>query len=225
MMAPPRIMNLLVLSTNLALAQEIQESLAAHGVTVRCASNPGEFFTMLQNFPADMLLLTGAVGLTVCQELRATGSQLPIMLLVDQDDREARITMLDVGASDLVHWPMQANEFLLLIRSQLSRIRTVNDPCLRFQDLSLNLQTREVRRAERVIDLTSKEFDLLKMFLERAQLVLTREQILQEVWGNEFSGESNIIEVYIRYLRLKIEKEGEKKIIQTIRGVGYALRE
>ncbi len=163
-------------------------------------------------------------GLSFCAKLRRNGMQFPILLLVMKDGVDDRVTCLEAGADDYYLKPYQGDTFMRLVQHYL-RIEVLPQKVLRYGNLKLDLGLRQASRNGRTIDLTTKEFDLLKYLMENAREVLKREQILENVWGYDFGGESNVIEVYIRYLRLKIEEEGEKRLIQTVRGVGYVLRE
>lgn len=169
-------------------------------------------------------MLAGESGLGLCTHLRKAGAQMPVLVLMARDTVDDRVACLESGADDYFLKPYRSDDFLQLVRLYLHP-----DPSgveqLRFGDLVLDLTTRRVLRHTQVIDLTMKEFELLKYLMEHPREVLTREQILENVWGYDFMGESNVIEVYIRYLRLKIEDEGQKRLIQTVRGVGYVLRE
>jgi DNA-binding response OmpR family regulator len=136
-----------------------------------------------------------------------------------------RVAGLDAGADDYVVKPFSIEELLARIRAHLRRTQETNEDILQFGDLSLNRLTRQVYRGNRSIELTAKEFDLLEYLISHPRQVLTREQILTKVWGYDFMGDSNIIEVYIRYLRLKLEENQEQRLIHTVRSVGYALRE
>jgi DNA-binding response OmpR family regulator len=149
---------------------------------------------------------------------------MPVVLLMARDSVDDRVACLEAGADDYFLKPYRTEEFLKLVQLYLQP-DTVSAEQLRFGELVLDLATRRALRYGRAIDLTMKEFELLKYLMEHPREVLTREQILENVWGYDFMGESNVIEVYIRYLRLKIEDEGEKRLIQTVRGVGYVLRE
>ncbi|MGF1495017.1 MAG: response regulator transcription factor NblR [Microcoleaceae cyanobacterium] len=163
-------------------------------------------------------------GLSLCRRLRVLGYHNPILVFMARDTVEDRVACLESGADDYFVKPYQTERFLQLINLYLqSRPHTTEQ--LRFGELVLDLSTRRALRNGRAIELTMKEFELLKYLMEHPREVLTREQILENVWGYDFLGESNVIEVYIRYLRLKIENEGEKRLIQTVRGVGYVLRE
>lgn len=168
--------------------------------------------------------LSGESGLKLCTQIRSTGSRVPILLLMARDTVEDRVACLECGADDYFLKPYRAEPFLQMVRLYLEPKTSATEQ-LRFGDLVLDLTTRRAVRGGRTIDLTMKEFELLKYLMMHPREVLTREQILENVWGYDFMGESNVIEVYIRYLRLKIEDEGEKRLIQTVRGVGYVLRE
>lgn len=169
-------------------------------------------------------MLAGESGLSLCSNLRKMGNQMPMLLLMARDTVEDRVACLESGADDYFLKPYRSDEFLQLIRFYLQPTKAETDQ-LRFGDLILDLATRRGVRNGRTLELTVKEFELLKFFMEHPREVLSREQILENVWGYDFLGESNVIEVYIRYLRLKIEREAEKRLIQTVRGIGYVLRE
>lgn len=150
---------------------------------------------------------------------------MPVLLLSDGDAISERAAGLEVGADDYMVPPYSAEELLERVQCQLRRFHNRGGGLLRLADLTLNTGSREVRRAGRSIELTAREYDLLLFLLERAGEILSREQILQGVWGEHFDSESNVVEVYIRYLRLKIERPGEKKLIHTVRSVGYSLHD
>jgi two-component system, OmpR family, response regulator NblR len=169
-------------------------------------------------------MLGGESGLWFCSRLRAIGVRIPVLMLMAKDSVEDRVACLESGADDYFLKPYRTDDFLKLVRFYLQP-DTQSSEKLKFGDLVLDLSMRRALRNGRAIDLTMKEFELLKYLMEHPREVLTREQILENVWGYDFVGESNVIEVYIRYLRLKIEDEGEKRLIQTVRGVGYVLRE
>lgn len=169
-------------------------------------------------------MLAGESGLWFCNRLRSLGNRVPVLLMMARDSVDDRVACLEAGADDYFLKPYRTEEFLRLVRLYLQPDNPASER-LRFGDLILDLVTRRALRNGRAIDLTMKEFELLKYLMEHPREVLTREQILENVWGYDFVGESNVIEVYIRYLRLKIEDEGEKRLIQTVRGVGYVMRE
>ena len=170
-------------------------------------------------------MLPGISGLEICKRLRQTGDRVPIILLTAKDEIGDRVAGLDAGADDYIVKPFSLEELLARVRAHLRRTQEDSPDVLQFSDLKLNRSTREVTRDKRHMELTAKEFDLLEYLMSHPRQVLTRDQILERVWGYDFLGDSNIIEVYVRYLRLKLEAEGEKRLIQTVRGVGYTLRE
>jgi two-component system, OmpR family, response regulator NblR len=169
-------------------------------------------------------MLAGESGLSLCKNLRSSGMVSPVLVLMARDTIDDRVACLEAGADDYILKPYRPEDFLKLIRLYLKPDVDTTEQ-LRFGDLVLDIATRRAIHNARMIDLTMKEFELLKFLMEHPREVLTREQILENVWGYDFMGESNVIEVYIRYLRLKIEDEGQKRLIQTVRGVGYVLRE
>ena len=169
-------------------------------------------------------MLGGESGAKLCNYLRETGTWVPILLLMARDTVDDRVACFEAGADDYFLKPYRSEDFLRLVRLYLHPDPSGTEQ-LRFGELVLDLATRRALRDGRIIDLTMKEFELLKYLMEHPREVLTREQILENVWGYDFMGESNVIEVYIRYLRLKLEDEGQKRLIQTVRGVGYVLRE
>ena len=163
-------------------------------------------------------------GLDLCRRLRDEQNRVPILLMMNQDELSDRIACLEAGADDYFLSPYRSDEFIRRVNAYLKPSASSGEQ-LRFADLVLDLTQRHVVRGDRVIELTMKEFELLKYLMEHPREVLTRKQILESVWGYDFIGESNVIEVYIRYLRLKIDSENEKRLIQTVRSVGYVLRE
>jgi two-component system, OmpR family, response regulator NblR len=167
---------------------------------------------------------TGKLGFDLCRELRSTGERTPVLLLVEQETVEERVACLEAGADDYLLKPYQREKLLTQINLYLQPTVNVSGQ-LRFGELVLDLGTRQVIRNEQVIDLTMKEFELLKYLMSNPQQIITREEIIENVWGYDYRGESNVIEVYIRYLRLKMESQNHKRLIQTVRGIGYVLRE
>ncbi|KKI99249.1 response regulator transcription factor NblR [Prochlorothrix hollandica] len=223
----PTPLTILVVEPDVLLAQQIVQDLeeSGYGTTVVSTFTSGLSHS-LQQQPALVVidrLLAGESGLRLCNELRQQGYRSPVLLLMAHDSLDDRVACLQSGADDYILKPYRSDTFLQLVRLHLQPDASAQEQ-LRFSDLTLDLATRRVLRQGRAIDLTMKEFELLKYLMEHPREVLTREQILENVWGYEFMGESNVIEVYIRYLRLKIEDEGEKRLIQTVRGVGYVLR-
>jgi DNA-binding response OmpR family regulator len=170
-------------------------------------------------------MLPGIDGLTVCRRLR-TASDVPILILTAKDAVADRVAGLDAGADDYLAKPFSFDELLARIRAVLRRRQpAAAEEELTFADLRLNPNTHEVFRGDRLVSLTAREFELLLLFMQHPRQVLTRDTLYDRIWGYDFGGESNIIEVYIRYIRSKLEEEGEARLIQTVRGVGYALRQ
>jgi two-component system, OmpR family, response regulator NblR len=168
--------------------------------------------------------LPGESALALVPQLRAVGCMAPILLLMSSDAIADRIVCLESGADDYFLKPYYAPKFLHTIGLYLHSNVSVGEQ-LRFGDLVLDFVTHRVSRNERTIELTVKEFELLRYLMSHPEIELTREQILENVWGYDFLGASNVIEVYVRYLRLKLEKDGGKRLVQTVRGVGYVLRD
>jgi two-component system response regulator MprA len=171
------------------------------------------------------IMLPAIDGIEVCKALRDAGFDMPILMLTARDAVRDRVAGLDAGADDYLVKPFAFDELLARIRALLRRRAAAEEEVLQFADLTLRPATREVTRGGRLIDLTAREFDILETFMRHPRQVLTREQLYERIWGYDFSGESNIIEVYIRYLRAKLEANGEPRLIHTVRGVGYVLRE
>lgn len=213
---------------NLARFLELELKTEGYDITVAKDGLSG-LMAARENVPDLILLdwmLPGMTGVEVCRRLRATGAELPVIMLTAKDEIQDRVQGLDAGADDYVVKPFSVEELLARIRAHLRRNQSDEKETLRFEDLRLNRTTREIYRGDRLIELTVKEYDLLEYLLSHAKQVLTRNQILERVWGyDETMGDSNVIEVYVRYLRLKLEAEGESRIIHTVRGVGYVLKE
>lgn len=218
----------LVIETDETLATQVSLDLQASGYEAVVARDADSGIQNLRDrHPALIVvdrMLAGESGLNLCNYLRQTGAREPMLVLMARDTVDDRVACLESGADDYFLKPYRSEEFLKLVRLYLQTEPNVTEQ-LRFGDLVLDLGTRRAIRYGKAIDLTMKEFELLKYLMEHPREVLTREQILENVWGYDFLGESNVIEVYIRYLRLKIEDESQKRLIQTVRGVGYVLRE
>ncbi|NJL85917.1 MAG: response regulator transcription factor [Leptolyngbyaceae cyanobacterium SM1_1_3] len=211
------------------LAKFVQMELSYEGYEVSVANDGLAGLMAARDQEPNLVILDwmmpGLSGVEVCRRLRSTGGKMPIILMTAKDSIEDRVAGLDAGADDYVVKPFSIEELLARVRAHLRRNEPTEAEGFQFEDLSLNTKTREVFRGERNIELTAKEFDLLEYLISHPRQVITRDRILEEVWGYDFMGDSNIIEVYIRYLRLKLEAEGEKRLIQTVRGVGYVLRD
>ena len=211
------------------LAGFIAEELILEGYQVTIATNGLDGLTMARNLQPDLLILDwmlpGISGLDLCMRLRSTGIEVPIIMLTAKDEISDRVAGLNAGADDYVTKPFSIEELLARVKARLRRTHPEDPDMFEFEDLTLNRLTREVYRNTQLIELTAKEFDLLEYLLRHPHQVMTRDQILEKVWGYDFMGESNIIEVYIRALRLKLEINNPKRLLHTVRGVGYVLRE
>jgi DNA-binding response OmpR family regulator len=221
--------HILLVEDEIKLARFIELELESEGYRVTVAHDGMSGLSLVRESEPDLAILDwmmpGLTGIELCRRLRSTGIKIPVILLTAKDEVGDRVTGLDAGADDYLVKPFSIEELLARIRAHLRRTQETDTDLLQFEDLSLNRRTREVHRGQRSIDLTAKEFDLLQYLMSHPRQVFTREQILENIWGYDFLGDSNIIEVYVRYLRLKLEQESEKRLIHTARGVGYSLRE
>ena len=223
---------ILIVEDEERILQFLCRGLAYEGYRVLTAVNGTEGLQVARDNPPDLVILDwmlpeiepGLDGLEVCRRLRAA-SDLPIIMLTAKESVSDRVLGLDAGADDYLVKPFALNELLARIRALVRRAKTEAPEILSFVDLRLDTGTHQVFRGERVVELTAKEYELLELFLRNPRQVLTRDLIYDRVWGYDFGGESNIIEVYVRYLRQKTESEGEPRLIHTVRGVGYVLRE
>lgn len=224
-------MRILVVDDDRAVRESLRRSLAFNGYTVELAQDGLEALGLITSDRPDALVLDVMMprldGLEVCRQLRSSGDDLPILVLTARDSVSERVAGLDAGADDYLPKPFALEELLARMRALLRR-RVLPDqdlPALTFSDLSLDPVTREVTRGTRQISLTRTEFSLLEMLIANPRRVLTRSRILEEVWGFDFPTSGNALEVYVGYLRRKTEAEGELRLIHTVRGVGYVLRE
>jgi two-component system response regulator MprA len=219
---------ILVVEDEERIAQVIQRGLAFEGYRVDVAGDGQAGLDKAREAMPDLvildLMLPKVDGVEVCQRLRAAGN-VPILMLTAKDTVADRVRGLDAGADDYLTKPFDLDELLARVRALLRRATPAAPEVLRFADFALDTGTHRARRGQREIELTAKEYELLELFLRHPRQVLTRDQIFDRVWGYDFGGESNIIEVYIRYLRQKVEAPDEPKLLHTVRGVGYVLRE
>jgi two-component system response regulator MprA len=219
---------ILIADDDHALAAMLHQTLADEGYTVLTAADGNEVLAQAQAHRPDLVVLDwmmpGLSGLEVARRLRA-GDGTPILMLTARDAIEDRVVALDSGADDYLVKPFDLAELLARVRALLRRAAHDAETPLRYADLVLDPATRETRRGDRVIALRPREFDLLAYLLRHPRQVLPRERILEEVWGTDFDGTDSVLDVYIRYLRAKTEAGGESRLIQTVRGVGYVLRE
>ncbi len=209
----------------------LRRSLAFEGYEVLTADNGVEGLQLLMGKEPDLIILDIMMpqldGWEVCRRIREGGSKTPILMLTAKDDISERVKGLDLGADDYLVKPFALEELLARVRALLRRNSEKATPAnqLSFEELVLDMDAREAIRAGRTIELTSKEYELLLMFMQNPRRVLTRDTIMEKIWGYDFSGESNVLEVYIAMLRQKLEEGGGSRLIQTVRGTGYVLRE
>ena len=226
------IVRILVVDDDRAVRESLRRSLSFNGYTVDLAEDGVEALEAINNERPDALVLDVMMprldGLEVCRQLRSTGDDLPILVLTARDSVSERVSGLDAGADDYLPKPFALEELLARLRALLRRTGPEDaseGAIMTFADLMLDPSTREVHRGNRSISLTRTEFSLLEMLIANPRRVLTRSRILEEVWGFDFPTSGNALEVYVGYLRRKTEAEGEPRLIHTVRGVGYVLRE
>jgi DNA-binding response OmpR family regulator len=221
--------NILVVDDDEEIRASLRRGLSLEGFKVSLAEGGDDALRHARDRMPDLVVLDvmmpGLDGLEVARRLRAAEEALPIILLTARDAVPDRVAGLESGADDYLVKPFAFEELLARIRVQLRRRDAGRPQELRFLDLRLDTGTREARRGERVIALTTTEYELLKLFMEHPRQVLTRDIIYDRVWGYDFGGESKVIEVYVRYLREKLEADGESRLIHTVRGAGYVLKE
>jgi two-component system, OmpR family, response regulator MprA len=207
----------------------LRRALAYEGYGVEVALRGDEALRKALEHPPDLvvldLMLPGIDGLEVCRRLRASGNQVPILMLTAKDSIPDRVAGLDQGADDYLVKPMELEELLARVRALLRRRNPEQTEVLRFDDLELDTGSRVARRGPREFNLSTTEYELLQLFMRRPRQVLTRDIIMDRVWGYDFEGESNVLEVYVGYLRAKMEMDGEPRLLHTVRGAGYVLRE
>ena len=207
----------------------LRRSLAFEGYEVATAPNGREGLRLLAEREADLVILDVMMpqldGWEVIRRLREAGVPTPVLMLTAKDDVRDRVKGLDLGADDYLVKPFALEELLARVRALLRRRpERSEDGRLRFEDLQMDVDAREVYRNGRRLELTAKEFDLLHLFMQNPKRVLSRDLIMEKIWGYDYSGESNVLEVYVAMLRQKLEEHGEKRLIHTVRGAGYVLR-
>ncbi|NHC21957.1 response regulator transcription factor [Nocardioides sp. IC4_145] len=222
----------LVVDDDKAVRESLRRSLEFNGYDVHVAVDGAEALAAIGRVAPDVVVMDVMMprldGIEATRALRAAGNDVPVLVLTARDAVGDRVEGLDAGADDYLTKPFALAELLARLRALLRRVvpaEDAPDEVLSFSDLSMDVATREVRRGERLIELTRTEFTLLEMFLRRPRRVLERSFILEEVWGYDFPTTANSLEVYVGYLRRKTEAEGEPRLIHTVRGVGYVLKE
>ncbi|HVD66270.1 MAG TPA: response regulator transcription factor [Gaiellaceae bacterium] len=223
-------MKILVVDDERAVRESLRRALELEGYEIELADDGLQALAALEDGgePDAMILdvlMPGMDGLEVCRRVRREGSRMPVLMLTARVEVENRVAGLDAGADDYVTKPFALEELLARVRALLRRTQDDGAEKLAFSDLELDPGTREVQRGGEPIELTRTEFSLLELFLRNPRQVLTRSVIFERVWGYDFGFGSNSLDVYIGYLRRKTEAGGRPRLIQTVRGVGYALRE
>ena len=222
--------HILVIDDDPKITALLKRTLVFNGYTVEAANDGKTGINILENGHFDLVVLDimmpGLNGWEVCRQIREY-YDLPILMLTARDEVEDRVKGLDTGADDYLVKPFAMTELLARIRALLRRGSKAGAQVTiyNYADLSMDTGTREVIRNNRQVSLTAKEFELLKLFMENPRLVLSKELIMERIWGYDYQGESNVLEVYIVMLRNKLETCGEKRLIHTVRGAGYVLKE
>jgi two-component system response regulator MprA len=219
----------LVVDDEPGMRAALERALRIERYDVRLAADGHEALALLADGSPDAIVLDVAMpdvdGLEVCRRLRAAGDRTPVLMLTARDAVDDRVAGLDAGADDYLVKPFALRELQARLRALLRRTEASRAGVLRFSDLELDPVAREVRRGARAIELSRTEFNLLELFLEHPRQVLTRSQIFERVWGYDFGATSNALGVYMGYLRRKTEGGGEPRLLHTVRGVGYILRD
>ncbi len=224
------LVRILVVDDDQGVRDSLRRSLVFNGYDVELAENGEQALRSVATKSPDAVILDVMMprldGIATCRALRATGNDVPILVLTARDAVADRVSGLDAGADDYLRKPFALEELLARLRALLRRVTPVDEAGeLSYADLTLEPSTREVRRGGRQISLTRTEFALLELFLRHPRQVLARSQILEEVWGFDFPTSANSLEVYVGYLRRKTETDGEPRLLHTVRGVGYVLRD
>jgi two-component system, OmpR family, response regulator MprA len=222
--------DILVVDDDPKITQLLKRALSLEGYAVRTAGSGEDGLEEAEAHEPDLVILDvlmpGMDGIEVCRRLRSsTSADVPILLLTAKDDVGDRVRGLDGGADDYVVKPFALEELLARIRALLRRHEPAAGDVQRFADLTVDTRTRSARRGNRELTLSATEFTLLRYFLRYPRRVLTRDAILNAVWGEDFERPTNVVDVYVGYLRAKLEGSGESRLLHTVRGVGYILRE
>lgn len=224
-----RVQRVLVIDDDPAVTSLLKRGLSYERFDVETASGGAEGLKLARERYPDLVILDimmpGMDGLEVLRRLRSVDARLPVLMLTARDASADEISGLAHGADDYVTKPFTFDVLLARVRSLLRRQEAEKPPVLRFEDLCLDTGTRQAMRGEREIDLTTTEYDLLRQFLEHPRRVLPRDFLMDRVWGYDFGGNTNVLEVYVKQLRQKLEAGGEPRLIHTLRGTGYVLRE
>ena len=222
-------MRILVVEDERKVASFIRQGLEEEGHAVEVARDGAEAVDLLSGPPYDLIVLDVMLprrdGFAVLRELRGHGVATPVLMLTAADAVADKVTGLDLGADDYLTKPFAFAEFLARVRALLRRGSDQRPPVLRIADLTLDPATRYVTRGARRVELTTREYALLEYFMRRTGRVLTRPMIAEHVWGIDFDHESNVIDVYVGYLRKKVDQDGETRLLHTVRGAGYVMKD
>jgi two-component system response regulator MprA len=220
--------HVLVVDDDPRITELVRRILAFEGYSVAVSATGDQALARTLERPPDLILLDvmlpGLDGLEVTRRLRQAGDNVPILMLTARDAVPDRVAGLEVGADDYLVKPFAPEELVARVKALLRRGQTERAEVLRYADLELDTGTRLAHRGTREIELSPTEYELLALFLRRPRQVLTREVIMDRVWGLDFEGSTNVMEVYIGYLRAKLEADGEPRLIHTVRGVGYVMK-
>lgn len=222
--------HILIVDDDTRLTSALRRTLAYEGYSVSIAANGEAALATARAKSPDLvildLMLPGIDGLEVCRRLRNAGDSIAVLMLTARDTVSDRVTGLEMGADDYLVKPFALEELLARVKALLRRSNPpdIARELLRYEDLELDTATRQARRGNRLINLSTTEYELLALFLRNPRIVLTRSLLMDRIWGIDFEGGPNVLEVYIGHLRSKMEQRGEQRLIQTVRGAGYVLR-
>jgi len=222
--------HILIVDDDNRMTSALRRTLAYEGYQVSIAAKGEDALSIVRIRPLDLvildLMLPGIDGFEVCHRLRSAGDEIAVLMLTARDAVEDRVAGFDTGADDYLVKPFALEELLARVKALLRRRNPpdIAREVLVYGDLELDTATRQAKRGNRLIDLSTTEFELLLLFMRNPRLVLTRSLLMDRIWGNDFEGGPNVLEVYIGHLRAKLEKQSEKRLIQTVRGAGYVLR-
>ncbi|HEX4716592.1 MAG TPA: response regulator transcription factor [Ktedonobacteraceae bacterium] len=223
--------HILLVDDDPRLTSALRRTLSYEGYQISTVSDGESALNQIRLNPPDLLILDlmlpGISGMEVCRRLRSAGEKMAVLMLTARDAVADRVSGLETGADDYLVKPFATKELLARVKALLRRSPPpdVARTTLHYADLELDTATRQARRGERVIELSTTEYELLAMFLRNPRLVLTRTLLMDRIWGSDFFGGPNVLEVYIGHLRSKLEQQGEKRLLQTVRGAGYVLRQ
>jgi two-component system response regulator MprA len=222
--------HILIVDDDNRVTNALRRTLAYEGYQVSISANGEGALSIVRTRPPELvildLMLPGIDGLEVCRRLRGAGDGIAILMLTARDAIADRVAGLEIGADDYLVKPFALEELLARVKALLRRHNPPDITCevLVFEDLELDTATRQAKRGSRLIDLSTTEFELLSIFMRNPRIVLTRSLLMDRIWGSDFEGGTNVLEVYIGHLRTKLEQQSEKRLILTVRGAGYVLR-